>query len=342
VLTAAMAILFLVIGDPIWLIAAANFTYLIGIRLPSVAVWLVAARCPGDVRPYRAPRGNARARTRRGRDLGIVGPVRLRAVRAADRWWSAWHSPNPDRRFTHGAVRRPPPRRIAAAVRLQVKLTGAMLVVLILDGVGYLLAVDNLPEGERALMTMLSDIFVAVAHAHHRRCAGASRDDLAFGDGGFQCREEPGGRNASRNSRVAVSALDAGTIDGAHARVTITPVHVHARRRSAKWRRASTRMQRRWAAPPPASTVPRGAAPRREDQLTAANASLEQRVEDLRSAEENLSGIPRIHRRRGLSISANTESCSTSIPRPERVYGRPAADVYSDKKSCGLRSFIPD
>lgn len=37
-LTAAMAIVFLLIGDPVWLIAAANLTYLIGIALPSVAV----------------------------------------------------------------------------------------------------------------------------------------------------------------------------------------------------------------------------------------------------------------------------------------------------------------
>src|SRR6202008_3035643 len=45
-LTAGMAILFLLIGDPVWLIAAANFTYLIGIALPSVAVWLFGPHAP--------------------------------------------------------------------------------------------------------------------------------------------------------------------------------------------------------------------------------------------------------------------------------------------------------
>ena len=45
-LTAGFAILFLLIGDPIWLIAAANFTYLIGICLPSVAVWLLRRDAP--------------------------------------------------------------------------------------------------------------------------------------------------------------------------------------------------------------------------------------------------------------------------------------------------------
>ena len=56
-LTAAMAIFFLLIGDPIWLVAAANFTYLIGICLPSVAVWLLRKDEPAMHRPYRAPRG---------------------------------------------------------------------------------------------------------------------------------------------------------------------------------------------------------------------------------------------------------------------------------------------
>jgi len=56
-LTAVMAILFLVGGDPVWVIAAANFTYLIGICLPSVAVWLLRRNEPDKKRPYRAPRG---------------------------------------------------------------------------------------------------------------------------------------------------------------------------------------------------------------------------------------------------------------------------------------------
>ena len=56
-LTAGMAIFFLLLGDPIWLVAAANFTYLIGICLPNVAVWLLRRNQPDAQRPYRAPRG---------------------------------------------------------------------------------------------------------------------------------------------------------------------------------------------------------------------------------------------------------------------------------------------
>ena len=52
-----MAIAFLLIGDPVWMIAAANLTYLIGIALPSVAVWLLRRHPPELHRPYRAPRG---------------------------------------------------------------------------------------------------------------------------------------------------------------------------------------------------------------------------------------------------------------------------------------------
>ena len=52
-----MSTWFLWLGDPIWLIAAANFTYLIGICMPSVAVWLLRRDTPDMSRPYRAPRG---------------------------------------------------------------------------------------------------------------------------------------------------------------------------------------------------------------------------------------------------------------------------------------------
>src|SRR6202007_3277373 len=56
-LTAGMAIAFLLIGDPVWLIAAANLTYLIGIAMPNIAVWLLRRNEPEMHRPYRAPRG---------------------------------------------------------------------------------------------------------------------------------------------------------------------------------------------------------------------------------------------------------------------------------------------
>ena len=56
-LTAGSAIVFLIMGDPIWMIAAANFTYLIGICMPNIAAWLLRRDMPDAARPYRAPRG---------------------------------------------------------------------------------------------------------------------------------------------------------------------------------------------------------------------------------------------------------------------------------------------
>ena len=70
-----MAIAFLLLGDPIWMIAAANFTYLIGIGLPSVAVWLLRRNEP-DMRAAlpRAARDD-RARRRSPPASGALSTV---------------------------------------------------------------------------------------------------------------------------------------------------------------------------------------------------------------------------------------------------------------------------
>ncbi|MFD2273373.1 APC family permease [Undibacterium arcticum] len=163
-LTAAMAILFLLIGDPIWLIAAANFTYLIGIALPSVAVWLLRRNAPEMPRPYRAPRGTI--------SLGFAAAI-MWAVSAL-LGFEQFGLPTVliGLAFAYSgsllyAWRRYADRRLCGlpgiAQTLHLKLTGAMILVMVLDGAGYLLAVSNIPHQQGALMTALSDIFVAVA-----------------------------------------------------------------------------------------------------------------------------------------------------------------------------------
>jgi PAS domain S-box-containing protein len=164
-LTGAMAIAFLMTGDPTWVIAAANLTYLIGICLPSVAAWLLRRNEPGRERPYRAPRGTivlgviAAAVWGISTLLGfeqfglptVLAGIALAcsgAVLYAARRWS-------DRR------REGRPR---LARSLHVKLTGAMLLVLSLDGAGYLIAVSRIDKGPHVvLVALLEDIFVAVA-----------------------------------------------------------------------------------------------------------------------------------------------------------------------------------
>ncbi len=163
-ITAAAAIGFLLIGDPIWLIAAANFTYLIAICLPSVAVWLLRRDSPDQVRLYRAPRGTialglfATACWTISAIFGFeqfgLGTVILGLAFAySGALLYAWRRLE-DRR-TKG---------LRAVTRsLHLRLTLAMVAVLLFDGGGYFLAIQSIPKGDLARATTLQDIFVVVA-----------------------------------------------------------------------------------------------------------------------------------------------------------------------------------
>ena len=163
-LTAGMAIAFLLIGDPVWLIAAANLTYLIGIAMPNVAVWLQRRNEPDLARPYRAPRGTITLGLcaagvwvlttvlgfqQFGLPTVITGIIFAYSGAALYAWRKA-----ADRRKLGLPI---------VARTLHLKLTGAMLLVLTLDAVGYLIAIHNVPAHNPVLLAILSDIFVVVA-----------------------------------------------------------------------------------------------------------------------------------------------------------------------------------
>jgi len=163
-LTAAFSVLFLLIGDPIWLVAAANFTYLIGICLPNIAVWLLRRDAPEAARPWKAPRGTIELGVgaalvwltstllgfeQFGLPTVVFGLVMAYSGAALFAW-----------RKIEDRLRIGLP---AFGPTLHVSLTGAMLLVLSMDAVGYLVAVDRIPPGEPALIAALEDIFVAVA-----------------------------------------------------------------------------------------------------------------------------------------------------------------------------------
>jgi diguanylate cyclase (GGDEF)-like protein len=163
-LTAGFAIVFLVAGDPVWMIAAANFTYLISICLPSVAVWLLRRNAPGAERPYRAPRGTIAAGVGAAGVWGVATvlgfeqfglPTVLFGLALAYSGSAAYAWRRRSDRMRRGE---PPLGR-----SLHLKLTGAMLAVMGLDGAGYLIAVANIEHGHPTLVTVLEDIFVAVA-----------------------------------------------------------------------------------------------------------------------------------------------------------------------------------
>ncbi len=228
-LTAGMSILFLLAGDPTWLIAAANLTYLIGIGLPSIAVWLLRRNAPGLPRPYRAPRGTI--------GLGVAAAMvwALSTVFGFEQYglptvlfglalayagstlyaWRAWRD-----RVACGATRI---RR-----SLHFKLTGAMLAVMALDGAGYLLAVENVHRAEAWLTTVLSDIFVAVA------LLTIAVGLILPGMIAHATREVAAGALGLANGMVsdltrAMEALNAGDLDAAHASAAIAPVAVRSR-----------------------------------------------------------------------------------------------------------------
>jgi diguanylate cyclase (GGDEF)-like protein len=111
---------------------------------------------------------------------------------------------------------------------LHLKLTGAMLFVLLLDGAGYLMAVGHVGPEYKALVTALEDIFVAVAIlsisvglvlpgmiTHSATEVGDAADRLATG--------------TLQEFSHAMAALGRGDLDSAHASVNIELVKVHSR-----------------------------------------------------------------------------------------------------------------
>jgi diguanylate cyclase (GGDEF)-like protein len=226
VLTAAMATIFLLLGVPIWMIAAANFTYLIGICMPNVAAWLLRRDQPDAGRPYRAPPGTI--------VLGMIAATiwLLSAILGFQQFGLptvlfglglaysgaalyAW-------RVIEDRLHAGLP---ALARTLHVKLTGAMLFVLVLDGAGYFMAVNSVADGHKALMAVLEDIFVVVAlltlsvglvlpgmitHTATDVMAAAKR--LTSG--------------TLRDFSHAMAALGRGDLDAAYVSVNIVPVKI--------------------------------------------------------------------------------------------------------------------
>ena len=229
VLTAGMAIVFLLIGDPVWLIAAANLTYLIGIAMPNVAVWLLRRHHPEMERPYRAPRGTIVLGLLAAGVWGltvvlgfeqfglltvIIGFVFAYSGSIAYAW----------RKFSD--------RRKAGlpgiAHTLHLKLTGAMLAVLTLDAVGYLIAVNSVTQHNTALIAALEDIFVVVALlticvglilpgmiAHSAVQVSTAANRLISG--------------TLADFERAMRALAAGDLDSAKARFELTPIVLNSR-----------------------------------------------------------------------------------------------------------------
>jgi len=227
-ITALTAILFLLIGDPLWLIAAANFTYLIGISLPNIAVWLLRRDEPDTPRPWRAPRyaigaGLAAAcawglATLLGfEQFGLPTVVLSLALAYSGGAFYIW------RKLEDGARR----GDIRFGHTLHMKLTGAMLLVLALDAAGYMIAVSLIPHSRGGDIAMLNDIFVAVAIltitvgivlpgmiGHSATEVSQATTRLAAG--------------TLTDFTTAMKALSSGDLDAAYVKLDIQPVTVRS------------------------------------------------------------------------------------------------------------------
>lgn len=285
--TAGFALFFLYLGDPVWLIAATNFTYVFGgLVLPSVAVWLLRRDAPDAPRLYRAPRGTI--------ELGLVAASVWATTALLGFQQFGLSTVIVGLVFAYSGSVLYVWRQIADKRRagqplnfrtLHVKLTGAMLVVLLLDGAGYYLAVNNLPQSGSALLTALEDIFVAVAMltvavglilpgmiAHSAvEVAGAAKR-LAQG-------------TVADFSR-AMLALGSGHLDEAHARVDRRLVRINSRDELGEMAASFNTLQAEIANAAVGLDGAREGLHTARTQVEDANRSLEQRVAELHIALE--------------------------------------------------------
>jgi len=282
--TATASIVFLLLGDPISLVAAANLTYLIGIALPSVAVWLLRRNEPDRVRTYRAHDasillGVAAAviwllATILGfEQFGLPIVIFGLALAFSGSLAYAWRA--------HGDRKRSGARVLRRSI--YVKLTGAMLVVLVLDGFGYLIAVDHVSPGNGALAAMLKDVFVVVGLltisvglvlpgmvAQAAKQVQSAAQELADG--------------TLAQLTAAMEAMAGDDLDLAHAPVTATPVVVRTADEFGEMASSFNRMQ---------------------DEAVRAALALDEAVGELRHHRGELSGL--VEERTVALIAAHEE-----------------------------------
>ncbi len=243
-LTAGVAILVLQSGVPTWVIAAANLAYLIGIAMPSVAVWLLRRNEPRRPRPFRAPRGTIGlglmaagvwlAATVLGfEQYGLPTVIVSLALCYAGSALYAW------RRYTDHSG----PGRMTLASSLHVKLAGAMIAVVALDGIGYLIAIDHVPAGDGVLVAILKDVFVGVALLTIN-VGLVIPGIVSAGVGAVAAGARRLAEGPLTELTAAMQALARGDLEGARASAEIVPVAVRTSDELGQMAISFNRMQR--------------------------------------------------------------------------------------------------
>ncbi|HMA36035.1 MAG TPA: PAS domain-containing protein, partial [Chloroflexia bacterium] len=334
VLTAATAILILLFGNPVWVLAAASLCYLIGIGLPSLVVWRLRQTAPARARPFRAPRGTLELGVLAALVWGVATVLGFQqyglptvlvglglaysgvGVYALRRWLE-----NRGRGW----------RTLLAS--LHTKLSGAMFLVLLIDGAGYLLAVNSVDARYRELITLLEDIFVVVALltitvglilpgiiATTAREVAATAHRLATG-------------TLADFSR-AMQALATGDLEAAHARVDPVPGRVHSRDEMGAMAASFDTMQAEIARAAAGLDGAREGLRTVHDDLRARNAQLADSEERFRQLTEH---VREVFWMRDVA----TQQVIYVSPAYAALWGRPRAQLYADPDSW-LAAIHPD
>jgi signal transduction histidine kinase len=164
VITSFVAILIVWVGAPTWLIAATNFQYLLCIALASVAVWGLRHSKPTAPRLYRAPDvciylglfsafiwivATILGFRQYGLSTMLIG-ISFSFIGVPLYFWRKISD-----RIHEGLP--------LTTTSLHLKLTSVLIMVLILDAIGYLVAINNISYTNNEFITILEDIFVLVA-----------------------------------------------------------------------------------------------------------------------------------------------------------------------------------
>jgi signal transduction histidine kinase/DNA-binding response OmpR family regulator len=223
-MTACVAAALVLGNDTTWLRGAANFAYLIGIFLPSLAVWLLRRDQPDAARLYTAPGQMLNL----GLGAGLVWM--LAALLGAEQFGLSIIVVGLAGAYSGAgvfAVRKLEDRRRAGGEgmgsTLYVDVMVALLIVVILDGAGYIVALQHFGHEDAARSAALTDIFVAVALlslavsvvlpgriAFATEMVGEAARKLAF--------------STLRDFSAALDSLGRGDLQGALMRAQVTPL----------------------------------------------------------------------------------------------------------------------